>query len=265
MIPGTYYVPGTRYVCTWYHPAEIYTYVRGGTHDTYVPPTHVWRQLHLSAVARCSDSYCIFFFSSFPFSDFFDFDLDIVTFSLYRGGTMLSPRFRFPNVFWYQVRTNPDLTISFERSEFLIPTWVTPQYRAISKKKKMCVCSTNLGFSGGSANRCYCRTLRQYDTRYVRIMYQIRMYLVSAGRNLYVRTLCFCFCFPFWFQHGTPTFLVTKVLGICVRSFIRCEKENPAEILYTNREIPQGASWTPGGYSTFKLGIRPKHGIPLPV
>ena len=47
----------SRYVCTWYQPAEIYTYVR------YVPPVdaHVWRQLHLSAVARCSDSYCIFY------------------------------------------------------------------------------------------------------------------------------------------------------------------------------------------------------------
>ena len=34
----------------------------GGTHDTNVPPVdaHVWRQLHLSAVARCSDSYCVF-------------------------------------------------------------------------------------------------------------------------------------------------------------------------------------------------------------
>ena len=61
MIPGTY-VLCTRYVCTWYQPAEIYTYVRGGTHDTYVPPVdaHVWRQLHLSAVARCSDS-CILY------------------------------------------------------------------------------------------------------------------------------------------------------------------------------------------------------------
>ena len=39
----------------WYQPAEIYTHVR------YVPPVdaHVWGQLHLSAVARCSDSYCI--------------------------------------------------------------------------------------------------------------------------------------------------------------------------------------------------------------
>ena len=56
MIPGTWYVLCTRYVCTWYQPAEIYTYVR------YVPPVdaHVWRQLYLSAVARCSDSYCIF-------------------------------------------------------------------------------------------------------------------------------------------------------------------------------------------------------------
>ena len=85
------------------------------------------------------------------------------------------------------------------------------------------------------------------------------MYQVSAGRNLYVRTLCFCFCFPFLFQHGTPTFLVTKVLGICVRSLIRREKENPPEILYTKSDIPQGASSTPG-YSTFKFGIRPKHG-----
>ena len=40
----------------------VYSLVGGGTHDTYVPPVHahVWRQLHLSAVARCSDSYCIF-------------------------------------------------------------------------------------------------------------------------------------------------------------------------------------------------------------
>ena len=46
--------------------------------------------------------------------------------------------------------------ILFERSEFLIAT---------SKKKSLRVCSTNLGFSE------------------VRIVYQIRMYLVSAGRN----------------------------------------------------------------------------------
>ena len=71
-------------------------------------------------------------------------------------------------------------------------------------------------------------------------MYQIRMYVVSAGRNLYVRTLCFCFCLPFLFQAGTPTLLVTKVLGICVRSFIKGEKENPPEILYTER-FPRGA------------------------
>ena len=120
----------------------------------------------------------------------------------------------------------------FERSEFPIPTWVIPQYWAPSPPKNLCVCSTNLGFSGGSANRYCCRTLRQYDTRYV-FMYQIRMYLVSAGSSLYVRTLCFCFCFPFLFQHGTPTFLATKVLGICVRSFISREKENPPEILHT--------------------------------
>ena len=44
----------------------------------------------------------------------------------------------------------------------------------------MCVCSTNLGFSMIPGTYVY----------QVRIMYQIRVYLVSAGRNLYVRTLC---------------------------------------------------------------------------
>ena len=43
----------------------------------------------------------------------------------------------------------------FERSEFLIPTWVTPQYRATSKKKNLCVCSTNLGFSGEKSVRVF--------------------------------------------------------------------------------------------------------------
>ena len=39
----------------------VYSLVGGGTHDTYVPPVDacVWRQLHLLAVARCSNSYCI--------------------------------------------------------------------------------------------------------------------------------------------------------------------------------------------------------------
>ena len=80
----------TRYVlctrCVWYQVRTVslfvYSLVGGGTHDTYVPPkkqlyrlfvsgwwyhtnvppvdAHVWRQLHLSAIARCSDSYCIF-------------------------------------------------------------------------------------------------------------------------------------------------------------------------------------------------------------
>ena len=68
--------------------------------------------------------------------------------------------------------------ILFERSEFLIAT---------SQKKNMCVCSTNLGFSG-EKKLCVCSTNLGFSE--VRIMYQIRMYLVSAGRNLYVRTLC---------------------------------------------------------------------------
>ena len=37
------------------------TYVPGISRQTNVPPVdaHVWLQLHVSAVARCSDSYCI--------------------------------------------------------------------------------------------------------------------------------------------------------------------------------------------------------------
>ena len=83
MIPGTYSVLCTRYVwyqvrimyqIRMYHTCRctinstavslfVYSLVGGGTHDTNVPPVdaHVWRQLHLPAVARCSDSYCIFY------------------------------------------------------------------------------------------------------------------------------------------------------------------------------------------------------------
>ena len=49
-------------------------------------------------------------------------------------------------------------------------------------KKKLCVCS-HLGFSG--EKNCACVRLIL-----VLVWYQIRMYMVSAGRNLYVRTLC---------------------------------------------------------------------------
>ena len=41
-------------------PLFVYSLVGGGTHDTYVPPVDAHVQL-LSAVARWSDSYCIFF------------------------------------------------------------------------------------------------------------------------------------------------------------------------------------------------------------
>ena len=122
--------------------------------------------------------------------------------------------------------------VSFERSEFLIPTWVTPQYRATSKKK-ICACVRLILVLVGGRQTAI--VVARYDgmipgtygvcTRYICTWYQ-------PAENLYVRTLCFCFCFPFLFQHGTPTFLVTKVL----------EKENPPEILYTKREIPQGVS-----------------------
>ena len=53
---------------------------------TFRPWTHVWRQLHVSAVARCSDSYCIFLGVKFDLilvlrvrSQFFDFCTKLCT------------------------------------------------------------------------------------------------------------------------------------------------------------------------------------------
>ena len=54
----------------------ICLFVSGWWYHTNVPPvdTHIWQQLHLSAVVRCSDSYCIFFIANtiefqFPYSE----------------------------------------------------------------------------------------------------------------------------------------------------------------------------------------------------
>ena len=93
----------------------------------------------------------------------------------------------------------------FERSEFLIPTWVTPQYRATSKKKNLCVCSTNLGFSGRSANRYCCRTLRLYDTRYVFCTSYVCTWYQPAEIYTYVRYV-FDFVSPFCFSTAPPHF-----------------------------------------------------------
>ena len=60
-----------------------------------------------------------------------------------------------PDLMYFTIKESGDiLAILFERSEFLIPTWVTPQYRATSKKIYMYVCSTNLGFSGEKICAC---------------------------------------------------------------------------------------------------------------
>ena len=90
-------------------------------------------------------------------------------------------------------------TESFERSEFLIATskkkiCACVRLILVLVGKKLCVCSTNVGFSiipgtyyvpdtnvPGISRQ---KSMRTY------VMFQIRMYLVSAGRNLYVRTLC---------------------------------------------------------------------------
>ena len=71
-------------------------------------------------------------------------------------------------------------------------------------------------------------------------MYQIRMYLVSAGRNLYVRTLCFCFCFPFLFQHGTPTFLETKVLVFVYDRLVGAKEKTRRRFCTRRERFPRG-------------------------
>ena len=102
-------------------------------------------------------------------------------------------------------RHDTSFFILFERSEFLIPTWVTPQYRATSPPQNMCVCSTNLGFSGGSANRYCCRTLRQYDTRYVLCTRYVCTWYQPAEIYTCVRYV-FVFVSPFCFSTAPPHF-----------------------------------------------------------
>ena len=96
----------------------------------------------------------------------------------------------------------------FERSEFLIATSKYIQKKnlcagstnlGLSGEKKLSVCSTNLGFSGGSANR-YCRTLGQYDTRYVLCTRYVctwyqpaEIYTSTYVRNVFVFVSPFCF------------------------------------------------------------------------
>ena len=111
------------------------------------------------------------------------------------------------------------------------------------------MCSTNIGFSVGSAcvrlilvlvgGRQTAIVVARYDSMISGTHYVPDTYVPGISRQKSIRTYVM---FLFLFQHGTPTFSVTKVLGICVRSFIRREKENPPEILYTKKEIPQGAS-----------------------
>ena len=50
-----------QHVCTWYQPAPNIRICRYLCTNVQPVDAHVWRQLHLSAVARFSDSYCIFY------------------------------------------------------------------------------------------------------------------------------------------------------------------------------------------------------------
>ena len=86
-------------------------------------------------------------------------------------------------------RTDGTTCSLFERSEFLIPTWVTPQYRATSKKKNLCVRSTNLGFSGGKICACVRLILVLVGgTRYVLCTRYVCTWYQPAEVYTYVRT-----------------------------------------------------------------------------
>ena len=67
----------------------------------------------------------------------------------------------------HDVPQNPYIPLLFERSEFLIDT---------SQKKSLCVCARVILVKEGSLKRYCCRTLRQYDTRYVRTPYNIGLH-----------------------------------------------------------------------------------------
>ena len=87
--------------------------------------------------------------------------------------------------------------------------------------KKKSACSTNLGFSGGK--NCAC--VRLILVLVLRIMYQIRMYLLSAGRNLYVRT----FMFRPWTHTSDDSYIyqLSLVVATATVSFIVCLKTAP--------------------------------------
>ena len=89
-MPGTYYVPDT--------------YVPGISRQTNVPPVdaHVWRQLHVSAAARCSDSYysCIFFSTSTNVSFVVTSTIYIYIFLIHRTRISPLPPLFHRNEFW---------------------------------------------------------------------------------------------------------------------------------------------------------------------
>ena len=112
----------------------------------------------------------------------------------------------------------------------------------------MFVCSTNLGFSGGSANRYCCRTLRQYDTRYlVRIMYQIRMYVPGISRQKSIRTyVMFLFLFPLFVSARHPHLFGNKSTWNFVYDRLLGAKKKTRRRFCTRRErFPRGLlnSW----------------------
>ena len=107
------------------------------------------RDRHLSAVARFSDSYCIFLFHP--------------------------PHTNQNNP------TNPNPTKPHPNHKLIRAKRVSNCWCSKKKICTLCVCSTNLGFSGEKFCACV-RLILVLVWYQVRIMYQIRMYLVSAGR-----------------------------------------------------------------------------------
>ena len=132
----------------------ICLFVSGWWYHTNVPPVdaHVWRQLHLSPVARCSDSYCIFWHCLLPAT----LGIELIPLVIRSRNMNYTERY-FP------IRRHPwGVVVSIIRAKRVSNCYIPPQkYVRVSCVRLILVLE-------GSLKRYCCRTLRQYDTRYVR-------------------------------------------------------------------------------------------------
>ena len=82
--------------------------------------------------------------------------------------------------------------VLFERSEFLIPTWVTPQYRATSKKK-ICACVPLILVLVGGRQTAI--VVARYDSMIPGTYYVPDTYIPGISRQKSVRT-CLLYTSP---------------------------------------------------------------------